>query len=379
MNSNKNEMSQNVVKLNEVNEEKLSSAPNGTNATIPSDLEKNATLESPKPPEEQVENQPTDQDSPLSSTNLVQPEVLKSQSCEEEQCSVARPSEAVQTELPSTRKHTGPRTAQGKRLSKLNARKHGLFFKEVVVQKEKRSEYISLLNGLLDYWQPQGIMESIQVQNLAVLLWRLHRFFQAERAKISENMAFIVFNSIVNKYGEIPEGDGSLSDELHKCISNPVNITEMKEKLVQVRGLLTTEGFPWDFRLIEKLFVGDEKNVITNSFRALFEACGAEARQAAKTGEALNDAIFRKIMIASLDNKIGCLTEIEKRLTTMEVEKMKYKLSAAVIPSQEVMDLLMRYETHISREIDRILNRLERLQRMRKGQPLPPQLDVKIS
>jgi hypothetical protein len=37
------------------------------------------------------------------------------------------------------------------------------------------------------------------------------------------------------------------------------------------------------------------------------------------------------------------------------------------------------YETHLSREIDSILNRLERLQRMRKGQPLPPQLDVKIS
>ena len=34
----------------------------------------------------------------------------------------------------------------------------------------------------------------------------------------------------------------------------------------------------------------------------------------------------------------------------------------------------MRYETHLNREIDRILNRLERLQRMRRGQPLPPQI-----
>jgi hypothetical protein len=33
----------------------------------------------------------------------------------------------------------------------------------------------------------------------------------------------------------------------------------------------------------------------------------------------------------------------------------------------------------VSREIDRILNRLERLQQMRKGQPLPPQLDANIS
>ena len=34
---------------------------------------------------------------------------------------------------------------------------------------------------------------------------------------------------------------------------------------------------------------------------------------------------------------------------------------------------------HLSREIDRILNRLERLQRMRRGQPLSPQIDVKIA
>ena len=34
---------------------------------------------------------------------------------------------------------------------------------------------------------------------------------------------------------------------------------------------------------------------------------------------------------------------------------------------------------HLSREIDRTLNRLERLQRIRKGQPLPPQVGVKIS
>jgi hypothetical protein len=58
---------------------------------------------------------------------------------------------------------------------------------------------------------------------------------------------------------------------------------------------------------------------------------------------------------------------------------MEYKLSAAVIPGQGMMELLMRLETPFSREIDRILNRLGRLQRMRNGQPLPPQLDVKIS
>jgi hypothetical protein len=58
---------------------------------------------------------------------------------------------------------------------------------------------------------------------------------------------------------------------------------------------------------------------------------------------------------------------------------MLYHKAAAVIPSLDASDRLLRYEAHLSRERDRILNRLERMQRIRKGQPLPPQLDVEIS
>jgi hypothetical protein len=37
------------------------------------------------------------------------------------------------------------------------------------------------------------------------------------------------------------------------------------------------------------------------------------------------------------------------------------------------------YETHLSREIDRIPNRLERLQRMRKRQPVFPPVKVDVT
>jgi len=39
----------------------------------------------------------------------------------------------------------------------------------------------------------------------------------------------------------------------------------------------------------------------------------------------------------------------------------------------------MRFDAHSSREIDRLVNRIECLQRMRKGQPALPQVDVNIS
>ena len=43
------------------------------------------------------------------------------------------------------------------------------------------------------------------------------------------------------------------------------------------------------------------------------------------------------------------------------------------------LDRLLRYPIALERAFDRTLTQLERLQRIRKGQPLPPQVDVNIS
>jgi len=40
------------------------------------------------------------------------------------------------------------------------------------------------------------------------------------------------------------------------------------------------------------------------------------------------------------------------------------------------MDLVLRYGPSLERELERILKQLERCQRMRLGQPLPPSIDV---
>lgn len=42
-------------------------------------------------------------------------------------------------------------------------------------------------------------------------------------------------------------------------------------------------------------------------------------------------------------------------------------------------DLLLRYESTLNRGIDRALAQLERFQRMRLGQPVPPRIDVNLS
>jgi len=43
------------------------------------------------------------------------------------------------------------------------------------------------------------------------------------------------------------------------------------------------------------------------------------------------------------------------------------------------LDLLIRYDTTLSRNIDRTLNQLERHQRMRRGEPVAPPINVNVS
>jgi hypothetical protein len=61
---------------------------------------------------------------------------------------------------------------------------------------------------------------------------------------------------------------------------------------------------------------------------------------------------------------------------TIDAQGMGYKLSAAVLPGQEELDRLLCCHADFSRGNDRIPNRLEWLQRIRKGQLLPHELDV---
>jgi hypothetical protein len=84
-------------------------------------------------------------------------------------------------------------------------------------------------------------------------------------------------------------------------------------------------------------------------------------------------------MVASIDPEIERRTTLKKILGINERQRLKDKSSAALIPGQEVSDRLLRYETHLSRKIDRILNQLQRVQRMRKGQPVFPPVKVDVT
>jgi hypothetical protein len=70
---------------------------------------------------------------------------------------------------------TGPKTAEGKKQSSLNALRHGLTGQIVVMPTEDLQAYQLHLKSFTDEYHPQGATEANLVQALADASWRLNR------------------------------------------------------------------------------------------------------------------------------------------------------------------------------------------------------------
>jgi hypothetical protein len=72
-------------------------------------------------------------------------------------------------------KSTGPKTPEGKAAVRLNAIKHGLLSREVLLPGEDEDALRVLAESLRAELQPVGELEYLLVDRITSLLWRLRR------------------------------------------------------------------------------------------------------------------------------------------------------------------------------------------------------------
>ena len=76
----------------------------------------------------------------------------------------------------------GVKTSEGKAISSLNAIKHGLLSKEVLLSGEDEGSLIGLGKRLRAYIQPMGELELILTDRVITNTWRLKRVLKVEKA-----------------------------------------------------------------------------------------------------------------------------------------------------------------------------------------------------
>ena len=282
---------------------------------------------------------------------------------------------------------TGPRTTQGKERSKHNALKHGILSKVALLKDESRAEYDSLQNGLRENLQPEGTLEEILVEKLALCAWRLRRLIIAETAEIQTSIEFQSWNAVerqaqratnISDYSILYEGG------LIRRIANTEVLEKCLELLNELSEAIEDNGFNLksDAEILTKLYGEPSREqwqrTLINSYEALLRTSECSEDERRQHGYATPKRCIEKFL-EEVNGEIKRLERYKKAHASVESEKMKLEVLRQHVPFTPQFDHLHRYEASLERNFDRTLNQLERAQRMRLGQPVLPKLEVQHS
>ena len=109
---------------------------------------------------------------------------------------------------------------------------------------------------------------------------------------------------------------------------------------------------------IEELDVESDQEFI-RVYRIYAEVAGKNG------GDVATGKEMKKLALKLMEEKLKSLTVWREAAWARFHRLKELGAVAAQVPAENVSERLVRYETHLSREIDRTLNRLERLQNMR--------------
>src|SRR5208282_3463553 len=226
---------------------------------------------------------------------------------------------------------------------------------------ENSQEYERLLNDLCDEHQPIGRAEELEVERIALCWWKLRR---ASRYENSVNHV-AVRDVAVKELARQEEYCQTLDKE------EEAMILELRGALGEIEA---TGEVPQDLK--QKVFATRPK------FEALWPLFEKSAEEVLKAK--LGESRFAEITPLELSLDIALITilvailfiEELRRFRTAEVWEIAHAQHA--IPDRESLDRILRYETAIEKNLGRALDRLERLQRRRRGEPVLPPVSVRL-
>jgi hypothetical protein len=285
---------------------------------------------------------------------------------------------------------TGPRSPEGKAISKQNATTHGIFSHVAVLKEESRDDYEALLDGLRQSCQPVGSLEAVLVEKLATILWRHRRLLLAEVGEIRQNL--LSFDSV-----PLPDSPGKkqrqrLADDSLRAGMGLLNASRDAQSLINIlevlkdfRGQFRKKGFQeeQDKRKLKEIYgtpdVTDIRGAdIIYQYNYLLGKSKAAAERSDGENRPPIEASKEK-MLQVLEEEIQRIHTLVEKLEAHQAQAMELKKLSGTIPWEPGMERILRYEASLERAFDRALVQLERLQRMRLGQPVAPPIKVELT
>lgn len=276
---------------------------------------------------------------------------------------------------------TGPRTPRGKQKSRYNALKHGIFAQVVLrgsALKESKADYLNLLQSFREGFQPAGGAEEFLVEKLAMLAWRKARAVRAEAAIIMKQTEFLRADR-ETRLKRASEGDqiesAILGGGIARRSKNPYLMAKAVKMLEALEGAIQERGFDSqvDEGLLRGLY-GDQG--YRDGVFSLYRFFSDEVKKAPDDpARKIEQQAFLKALRTEIRRLEGEMVDLAAR----EERELPLVEESLAIPGEEELDRLLRYETRLDGSFERTLQQLERLQRLRLGQPVPPTVKVDVT
>jgi hypothetical protein len=155
---------------------------------------------------------------------------------------------------------TGPRTEEGKQRSSLNAMKHGLTGRTVVLPKENQEEYRAFAKRITDSLEPGTPVEEELAQVIADQYWRLRRVKAIEDELVERGEATLQHLSTLGIYVQrIERGLKEAERRLREMQTlRKKEEEEKKTEAIRVYRFHKMMDLPWDPEFNGFVYSGEE-------------------------------------------------------------------------------------------------------------------------
>ena len=318
----------------------------------------------------------------------------------------------IQANRRNALRSTGPKTDRGKRTVARNAIKHGFLAREVVITagdgKESSEEFHDLVKQLWEYHQPIGVVEESLVQTIATCWWRKARVIRAENGEIRKRLDTLEVDralrdldksnldlalsemSLSFLYRAENQADQQVStgDRWSRMQAIQSDLRRHHHSLAYMSAILQTakSEIARDGYLSETI-----QKKILNVFGLTDCLFSLTCLNAGPPEEKTEDRPPENVVNQQQDDKKrtdAAIALIKQRLEMMSTfkEYAKGRENLAVdaearsfsLPPTHATDKLLRYEAHLDRQLYRAMDQLERVQRQRRGENVPPPLSINL-
>jgi len=319
----------------------------------------------------------------------------------------------IQANRRNALRSTGPKTTRGKRTVARNAIKHGFLAREVVITtgdgQETREDFDALTGRLCEHYKPVGVLEEFLVQTIATCLWRKARVIRAENGEIRKRLDTLVVDSGLERadkanldlaitdiglplFSPDNEADGKLASLDRWMVMQAVQqsirghspgLNYLTALLQVAKAEMTSHGHISEetcrrildaFGFLDHVFA---RTCLRATIRAKKPATEARDQLPNPILDEPSDQI-RSMTVALIDFYLEKLQAFEKFAAERERLETDAETRRLSLPDGEATDKLIRYEAHLDKQLYRAMDQLERLQRQRQGENVPPPLNINL-